>query len=158
MARRFDLGSVRLCVSAAEPLPAATYESWVTTTGKECLDGIGSTEMFHIFVSSEAGRVRPGATGVPVPGYDCRVVDEEGREGERAVAVHSIPPESARPARTGAKTAAGCPPEGAACPLGWTTDRRLLPDAAAAPPAWEAPDGEPASWWSRSWRQVSSLP
>ena len=83
MAQRFDLGSLRLCVSAAEPLPAATYESWVTTTGKECLDGIGSTEMFHIFVSSEAGRVRPGATGVPVPGYDCRVVDDEGREVPR---------------------------------------------------------------------------
>ena len=83
MHRRFDLGSLRLCVSAAEPLPAATYESWVTTTGRECLDGIGSTEMFHIFVSSEPGRVRPGATGVPVPGYDCRVVDEEGREVPR---------------------------------------------------------------------------
>jgi 2-aminobenzoate-CoA ligase len=83
MIRRFDLGSLRLCVSAGEPLPAATYESWVTTTGRECLDGIGSTEMFHIFVSSEPGRVRPGATGVPVPGYDCRVVDEEGREVPR---------------------------------------------------------------------------
>jgi 2-aminobenzoate-CoA ligase len=80
MARRFDLGSLRLCVSAAEPLPASTYEEWVSTTGRECLDGIGSTEMFHIFVSSVPGRVRPGATGVPVPGYDCRVVDEEGRE------------------------------------------------------------------------------
>jgi 2-aminobenzoate-CoA ligase len=78
MERRFDLGSLRLCVSAAEPLPAATYEEWVARTGKECLDGIGSTEMFHIFVSSTPGQVRPGATGVPVPGYDCRVVDEEG--------------------------------------------------------------------------------
>jgi 2-aminobenzoate-CoA ligase len=83
MARRFDLGSLRLCVSAAEPLPAATYEEWVEATGKECLDGIGSTEMFHIFVSSLPGRVRPGATGVPVAGYDCRVVDEEGREAPR---------------------------------------------------------------------------
>ena len=55
MARRFDLGSLRLCVSAAEPLPAPTYEAWVATTGRECLDGIGSTEMFHIFVSSPAG-------------------------------------------------------------------------------------------------------
>jgi len=60
-------------VSAAEPLPAATYAEWVGRTRKECLDGIGSTEMFHIFVSSFPGRVRPGATGVPVPGYDCRV-------------------------------------------------------------------------------------
>jgi len=86
MERRYDIGSLRLCVSAAEPLPAATYEEWVARTGKECLDGIGSTEMFHIFVSSLPGRVRPGATGVPVPGYDCRVVDEEGRELPRGTA------------------------------------------------------------------------
>ncbi len=78
MERRFDLPSLRLCVSAAEPLPAATYEEWVSRTGAELLDGIGSTEMFHIFVSSVKGLVRPGATGVPVPGYDCRVVDEDG--------------------------------------------------------------------------------
>jgi 2-aminobenzoate-CoA ligase len=81
--KRFDLGSLRLGVSAAEPLPAATYEEWVGRTGKEVLDGIGSTEMFHIFISSEAGRVRPGATGVSVPGYDCRVVDDEGEEVPR---------------------------------------------------------------------------
>jgi 2-aminobenzoate-CoA ligase len=80
---RFDLGSLRLGVSAAEPLPAATYTEWVGRTGKECLDGIGSTELFHIFVSSLPGTVRPGATGVPVPGYDCRVVDEEGHEVPR---------------------------------------------------------------------------
>lgn len=80
MARRYDLGSLRLGVSAAEPLPAATWEAWKKTTGVELLDGIGSTEMFHIFVSSLRGRVRPGATGVPVTGYDCRVVDESGRE------------------------------------------------------------------------------
>jgi len=80
MERRYDLRSLRLSVSAAEPLPAATYEEWVKRTGIELLDGIGSTEMFHIFISSLAGKVRPGATGVPVPGYDCRVVDEAGRE------------------------------------------------------------------------------
>lgn len=80
LARRFDLGALRLGVSAAEPLPAATWEAWRKATGVELLDGIGSTEMFHIFVSSVPGRVRPGATGVPVPGYDCRIVDEQGRE------------------------------------------------------------------------------
>jgi 2-aminobenzoate-CoA ligase len=80
LTRRFDLGALRLGVSAAEPLPAATWEEWRKVTGVELLDGIGSTEMFHIFISSPPGRVRPGATGVPVPGYDCRVVDEEGRE------------------------------------------------------------------------------
>ena len=77
---RFDLGSLRLGVSAAEPLPAATWEEWHKATGIEILDGIGSTEMTHIFISSVKGRVRPGATGVPVTGYDCRVVDETGRE------------------------------------------------------------------------------
>jgi 2-aminobenzoate-CoA ligase len=80
MARRFDLGSLRFGVSAAEPLPAATWHDWRDTTGVELLDGIGSTEMFHMFISSKPGRVRPGATGVPVLGYDCRVVDEHGRE------------------------------------------------------------------------------
>ncbi|MEK7447045.1 MAG: benzoate-CoA ligase family protein [candidate division NC10 bacterium] len=80
MSQRFDLSSLRLGVSAAEPLPAATYLEWIGTTGIELLDGIGSTEMFHIFVSSVAGRVRPGATGLPVPGYECRVVDDDGRD------------------------------------------------------------------------------
>ncbi|MEK7372218.1 MAG: benzoate-CoA ligase family protein, partial [candidate division NC10 bacterium] len=80
MSQRFDLSSLRLGVSAAEPLPAATYLEWIGTTGIELLDGIGSTEMFHIFVSSVAGRVRPGATGLPVPGYQCRVVDDDGRD------------------------------------------------------------------------------
>ena len=76
----YDLRSLRAGVSAAEPLPAATYEEWLRRTGVELLDGIGSTEMFHIFLSSAPGQVRPGATGVPVPGYDCRVVDERGEE------------------------------------------------------------------------------
>jgi 2-aminobenzoate-CoA ligase len=80
MQRRWDLGALRVGVSAAEPLPAATWRAWREATGVELLDGIGSTEMFHIFLSSQRGRVRPGATGVPVPGYDCRVVDESGRE------------------------------------------------------------------------------
>jgi 2-aminobenzoate-CoA ligase len=80
MARRFDLGSLRFGVSAAEPLPAATWHDWHQATGVELLDGIGSTEMFHMFISSRPGRVRPGATGIPVPGYDCRVVDESGLE------------------------------------------------------------------------------
>ncbi|MBI2206860.1 MAG: AMP-binding protein [Candidatus Rokubacteria bacterium] len=86
MAKRFDLGSLRFGVSAAEPLPAATWREWHEATGVELLDGIGSTEMFHIFISSLPGRVRPGATGFPVPGYDCRVLDEDGREVPRGTA------------------------------------------------------------------------
>jgi 2-aminobenzoate-CoA ligase len=84
MAQRGDLGSLRLGVSAAEPLPAATWRDWHETTGVELLDGIGSTEMFHIFISSVHGRVRAGATGVPVIGYDCRVLDDDGREVPRS--------------------------------------------------------------------------
>jgi len=80
MERRYDLRSLRFCVSAGETLPGATFEEWAARTGTEILDGIGSTEMFHIFVSSTRGKVRPGATGVPVPGYHCRVVDEAGLE------------------------------------------------------------------------------
>ena len=80
MERRYDLRSLRFCVSAGETLPGATFEEWLARTGTEILDGIGSTEMFHIFVSSTRGKVRPGATGVPVPGYHCRVMDEAGTE------------------------------------------------------------------------------
>ena len=86
MARRFDLRALRAGVSAAEPLPAATWDDWHRATGVELLDGIGSTEMFHIFVSSVPGRVRPGATGLAVTGYDCRVVDESGCEVPRGQA------------------------------------------------------------------------
>jgi 2-aminobenzoate-CoA ligase len=86
MVRRYDLGALRIGVSAAEPLPAATWQEWHDTTGIELLDGIGSTEMFHIFVSSVRGRVRPGATGMPVTGYDCRVVGDDGREVPRGTA------------------------------------------------------------------------
>ncbi len=83
MTRRFDLASLRRGVSAAEPLPAATWHDWHARTGIELLDGIGSTELFHIFVSSIPGRVKPGTTGLPVTGYDCRVVDADGREVPR---------------------------------------------------------------------------
>jgi 2-aminobenzoate-CoA ligase len=86
LTRRYDLGSLRLGVSAAEPLPAATWQDWRDTTGIELLDGIGSTEMFHIFISSLPKRVRPGATGFPVTGYDCRAVDEAGQELPRGQA------------------------------------------------------------------------
>ena len=74
--RNHDLSSLRLCVSAGEPLPAAVYNEWRRRTGVEILDGIGSTEMFHIFVSARAGQVRAGSTGTPVPGYEARVVDD----------------------------------------------------------------------------------
>ncbi len=77
--RRYDLSSLRLCLSAGEPLPAALYERWRARFGVEILDGIGSTEMCHTFICNRRGRVRPGSSGTLVPGYDARIVDEEGR-------------------------------------------------------------------------------
>jgi benzoate-CoA ligase len=74
------LGHVRLCVSAGEALPAAIFERWRARFGVEILDGLGSTEMLHIFVSNRPGSPRPGSSGVPVPGYRVRIVDESGRD------------------------------------------------------------------------------
>ncbi|MGQ0464729.1 MAG: benzoate-CoA ligase family protein [Sporichthyaceae bacterium] len=72
--------SVRLCVSAGEPLPAELYRRFTERFGVDIVDGIGSTEALHIFLSNRPGQVRPGTTGVPVPGYDLRLVDDEGAE------------------------------------------------------------------------------
>jgi benzoate-CoA ligase family protein len=74
------LRGVRLAVSAGEPLPAALYERWTTHFGVDILDGIGMTEMLHIFLSNRPGAVRPGTTGVAVPGYELRVVDDVGTD------------------------------------------------------------------------------
>jgi benzoate-CoA ligase family protein len=73
-----DFSSVRLCVSAGEALPAVIFERWRDRFGVEILDGIGSTEILHIFISNRAGAVRPGSSGQLVPGYEARVVDEVG--------------------------------------------------------------------------------
>jgi benzoate-CoA ligase family protein len=72
------LPDVRLAVSAGEALPAALYERWTGHFGIDILDGIGMTEMLHIFLSGAPGRVRPGTTGVAVPGYELRLLDEDG--------------------------------------------------------------------------------
>jgi len=61
-------------------LPKATFDAWLAATGIKILDGIGATEMLHIFIGSPEGEIRPGATGKPVPGYAARVVDAEGKE------------------------------------------------------------------------------
>lgn len=74
------LAGVRLSASAGEPLPAALYQRWTEHFGIDILDGIGMTEMLHIFLSNHEGSVRPGTTGLPVPGYQLRILDEEGRE------------------------------------------------------------------------------
>ena len=75
-----DLSSLRKCVSAGEALPAATRQLWKDTTGLEMIDGIGATEMLHIFVSHTEETAHPGATGKPVPGYRARVVDDDGKD------------------------------------------------------------------------------
>ncbi|HVH11188.1 MAG TPA: benzoate-CoA ligase family protein [Gemmatimonadales bacterium] len=78
--RRYDLRSLRLCSSAGEPLPKALYQRWLDRFGLEILDGIGSTEMCHTFIANRRGQVRPGSSGTIVPGYDARVVDDDGHE------------------------------------------------------------------------------
>jgi acyl-coenzyme A synthetase/AMP-(fatty) acid ligase len=75
-----DWSSVRVCVSAAEPLPAEVWQRWHDRYGLEILDGIGSTEMLHIYCSNRQGEVVPGSSGTPVPGYDLKLCDEEGYE------------------------------------------------------------------------------
>jgi 2-aminobenzoate-CoA ligase len=79
----FDLTSLRKCVSAGETLPAATFNAWEQATGIRLMDGIGSTEMLHMFIGSPADEARPGSTGRVVPGFTARVVDEDGREVPR---------------------------------------------------------------------------
>jgi benzoate-CoA ligase family protein len=79
-AARRDLSSLRCCLSAGEALPAELYERWVKTCGVEILDGIGSAEMFHIYITNRPGDVKPGSLGRVVEGYEARVVDAEGRE------------------------------------------------------------------------------
>ena len=75
-----DLSSLRLAVSAGETLPAPVFESWTRKTGKPILDGIGSTEMLHIFVTNRIGDAFAGKTGKPVTGYEARVVDDDMNE------------------------------------------------------------------------------
>jgi len=82
-ARQHGVGKLRICVSAGEGLPDATRQLWKQATGIEMLDGIGATEMFHIFISSAGGEVRPGAIGKAVPGYVAKVVDDAGQEVPR---------------------------------------------------------------------------
>ncbi|HEX2764627.1 MAG TPA: AMP-binding protein [Allosphingosinicella sp.] len=78
MLAEHDLASLRTCVSAGEHLPAATWHAWREATGLEIVDGIGATEMMHIFISAAGEEIRPGATGKAVPGYRACVLDDEG--------------------------------------------------------------------------------
>src|SRR6185503_6405704 len=75
---RYDLSTLRLCLSAGEALPPELYRRWMEKVGVEILDGIGSAEMFHIYISNYPGEVVPGSLGRLVPGYEARIVDADG--------------------------------------------------------------------------------
>ena len=83
MVQGFDISSLRKCVSAGETLPKPTFELWERATGLKIIDGIGSTEMLHIFISASEDDIRPGSTGKVVPGYQAKVVDDD---------FHEVPP------------------------------------------------------------------
>ena len=89
--QKYDLSSLRLCVSAGESLPAPVWQAWKEKTGLDIIDGIGSTENYHIFLSNRPGDVRYGTSGKAVPGYTLRIVDENsadvapGQQGELLV-------------------------------------------------------------------------
>lgn len=78
-----DLSSLRKCVSAGEHLPKPIFEMWERATGLRLMDGIGATEMLHIFIAAPEDLIRPGATGIPVPGYEARVIGPDGQEVPR---------------------------------------------------------------------------
>ena len=78
-----DLSSLRAAVSAGETLPAPVYEQWIAKTGKPMLDGIGATELLHIFITNRFDDHRPACTGKPVKGYEAKVISEDGREVPR---------------------------------------------------------------------------
>jgi acyl-coenzyme A synthetase/AMP-(fatty) acid ligase len=77
---RHDLSSLRLVLSAGEALPPELYRRWKETFAVEVLDGIGSAEMFHIYISNTPGEVVPGSLGRLVPGYDARIVGPDGAD------------------------------------------------------------------------------
>jgi 2-aminobenzoate-CoA ligase len=80
LADRAKIRTLRACVSAGETLPVATRALWENATGVRIIDGIGSTEMLHIFIAASGGEIRPGATGKPVPGYVACVLDDDGKQ------------------------------------------------------------------------------
>jgi 2-aminobenzoate-CoA ligase len=76
----FDISSLRKCVSAGETLPLKVWEDWYNATGLKIIDGIGATEMLHIFISSNEATMKPGATGKAITGYEAKIIDKNGNE------------------------------------------------------------------------------
>lgn len=96
-AKDFDISSLRKCVSAGETLPLKVWEDWLDATGLKIIDGIGATEMLHIFISSTEENMKPGSTGVAVTGYEAKIIDAQGNE---------LPPNE--PGRLAVKGITGC--------------------------------------------------
>ena len=80
VAERYDLTSLRMCISAGEALPAAVWHGWKAQTSLDILDTIGCTESYHTFLANRPGDIRPGSSGKPFAGYEVRVVDDDGRD------------------------------------------------------------------------------
>lgn len=80
MVGEHDLSSLKKCVSAGENLPLPTFKGWADATGIQIIDGLGSTEMLHIFVATAGDDIRPGATGKAIPGYEARIADDTGAD------------------------------------------------------------------------------
>ena len=76
----FDISSLRKCVSAGETLPLKVWQDWYETTGLKIIDGIGATELLHIFISSNETNIKPGATGLAITGYEAKIIDTNGNE------------------------------------------------------------------------------
>ena len=81
--KKYDFSSLRLCVSAGESLPAPIWHAWKEKTGLDIIDGIGSTENFHIFLSNRLGDIRPGSSGKPFEGYELKIADDNGNAVQR---------------------------------------------------------------------------
>ncbi len=79
-AKDYDLSSLRRCISAGETLPLKIWEDWYNATGLKIIDGIGATEMLHIFISSNQENMRPGSTGIAITGYEAKIIDENGND------------------------------------------------------------------------------
>jgi 2-aminobenzoate-CoA ligase len=78
--KEFDVSSLRKCVSAGETLPLKVWQDWYDATGLKIIDGIGATEMLHIFISSTTENMKPGATGLAITGYEAKIIDKKGNE------------------------------------------------------------------------------
>ena len=74
-----DTSSLRVCASAGEALPARIFNEWQNDLGLQILDTLGSTELLHVFIANRLDRISPGSSGVPVPGYEVRLLDEAGQ-------------------------------------------------------------------------------